>query len=349
MQPNEQEPTQPPATPSAQPGGYPDAPVSPSVPTPAAPPQTPPGTIAPSFATPDFFQLDPIADPMLAVEAKKRKKKVLIIAAIVVAVAAVMAFLGYLLLLYNSPQERFYRVLEKQLSVPYMTEDITLKGDGISSNTSISYDFTDRQGPRYEGVFTYSGKETLQTEEIRTGEKNHFSRILQMPVSTQKHLEGMGIKVGKWHSIPLVDIDSSILESQYVNSHNPVLISGSLGQEDITHVIHDFKNADTYNVQSANSTKNTTVYVVTVDASRVVASNASLSGRQDERMPSMIRAGISDSTKFILTVNNTTNLVEGINFTLNKNIAQGNGYTECVVTIKYPSTLKIKEVTNEDN
>lgn len=183
MQPNEQEPIQPPATPSAQPGGYPDAPVSPSVPTPAAPPQTPPGTIAPSFATPDFFQLDPIADPMLAVEAKKRKKKVLIIAAIVVAVAAVMAFLGYLLLLYNSPQERFYRVLDKQLSIPYMTEDITLKGDGISSETSVSYDFSGQDGPLYSAKYKYSAKDTLQIEEVHTAKDKTSVRVLKMPES----------------------------------------------------------------------------------------------------------------------------------------------------------------------
>lgn len=356
MQPNEQEPTPPPATPPAQLGGSPDAPVSPPAPTPAAPPQTPPGTIAPSFATPDFFQLDPIVDPMLAVEAKKRKKKILIIAAIVAAVFAVMAFLGYLLLLYNSPQERFYRVLEKQLNVPYITEDITLKGDGISSETSVSYDFSGQDGTLYSAKYKYSAKDTLQVEEVHTAKDKTSVRVLKGSDSLGWQFDGVPVKIGTWYNLPLNDggeVNRTHSTGLYYESRNPVLILGKLSENERSRVLNYLRSVDAYDVKSSRgivvNSQNQTVYTVAVDISKVLSSNATLAGRQDDKTASSIVAGVKKNTEFIFTVNDSTSLVEGIEFKLNKNVTQGNSYTSGIITMHYPDKSNVKEISNEHN
>lgn len=360
MQPNEQEPTQPPATPPAQPGGYPDAPVSPSAPTPAAPPQTPPGTIVPSFTTPDFFKLDPIADPMLAVEAKKRKKKLLIILTVAVVFVALVAFLVYLILLSNSPYEKFYRVIEKNVQHKYVSVEYIMASKDEKNKITVktTTDYSSLKAPKtttsYQAVDInpeYPRSRTI--EEINLGNSEYFDRVTTADENLSQKLKDNNLELNKWYTVKDNSRPKGLSRAVGVpvspRSIPTLFITGGFIDEVSSRFIDNIKSQNIYNATSENKNvfngEEMSVYQVGIDLDKLLKIGNEAFGSDIIKNPAIMSSIVDKSTKYEFWVDKNDE-IRRITF----NAKTPSVYTSREIVLEYPSSVEIKkpnEVSDE--
>lgn len=138
----------------------------------------------------------------------------------------------------------------------------------------------------------------------------------------------------------------------YHESHNPVIISGKLDESERSRILQNLRDAKAYDVRGSRGDEaaggRKTTYTVGVDAAKVIAGNATLPGRQDDKTLSSIVAGLQKDTEVTFTVNDSTGLIESIEFKLKKNTVQGNDYTNGRIIISYPGESSVREISNEN-
>lgn len=341
MQPNEQEPTQPPATTPAQPGGYHDV----SAPNPthereSAPvtqttSSTPPGTIEPSFATPDFFQLDPIVDPISAENRSRKKKRTLLILVGCLMLIMSISFALYLYAQYNSPQSKFYRVLESQMNIPVVkkTFSISPQNRGASIRAEVTADYSNISNPKGVASITKKGDHSIKyivesttPPIIYVNENGKPKQQLSTKNDFKKY-------------------DGGVLES--LLSPIGVVLIGSVS--DRTGIVKDMQDKNVYKIVS--SEKDTyrdmpaTKYLIKVDNDKLKAINTSLATKLSVIHPSETMDGSLVKNGEIVVWVNDDDYILGISFTTVR--GNTNPPSDISVMYDYPSSVKYSLMNNK--
>jgi hypothetical protein len=309
MQPNEQEPTQPPATPPVQPGAYPPAtPASPPAPTPAAPPQTPPGTIAPSFTTPDFFQLDPITDPFIV--KKNKLRLIIVLVSILLTISAVVVTIMYLQNT-RSDQDDFYDAIVNNLNTRSISRTYELITDNkiakVAANTDFEGGWT---GVKSNLKYNINGSDCDQV--FATG-------VFYLKCSTiSEPLSRAGIGIGQWYKHSMSDQSGVSIYDELdlgglITSPYDILPIGMLDDAQKDNILEYIKKNEIYTIKKITKLDNGEAYDVSTTAdklNKLWGEIAKVTGVGRPYLPLTYMASIED---FMVTTNSSSR-IESISF-----------------------------------
>lgn len=284
MQPNEQESTQPQDTPPAQSGAYP--PTTPSThpaPTPTESPQTPPGTIAPIFATPDFFKLDPIADPSIAIAKKHKQRRNLVIAVVLGFVVIVAGFGMYMYSQFNLPQNQFERILQAQLPTERFFRTTTLtpvsKNDPTMVNISVKSDFSNPTKPKSE----ISYETSIAGKKVISGKSVYVDNVRYGLLDTTTDLFNEAkLTSDIWYKAPEKPKQfNKIFDNRYYGEQSNNVLSilpmGNFSQDKYLDIMNNLLSRDIFNIKSVSDDGDDKAFSVVINSTKMHKYYADLS------------------------------------------------------------------------
>lgn len=155
------------------------------------------GYVSPSGAdVPEYLHMEPVAD-LVAVSRKKRRMRFILLSSVIVPIILIgLGALGYWMWLQNTPQEKFYRALEKQMHVNYVKRSIDLKKGGSSAMTVA---LTDTSNP-------IQTKSDMTISEGAVGKTNFIvldSNRYAVSVESASSEAAQGeLQLNQWYDVP---------------------------------------------------------------------------------------------------------------------------------------------------
>lgn len=309
--------------------------------------QYPPPISSPNI--PEYLHMEPIPDPVAEGRNRKRKiyKLVLILFAILIAMSVGVFFYWYLV--YNSPQEKLHRVLEKNMQVSYVewNKDVSKKGGSIkmAASTDVSDTMHAKSDIRIDTSGTNKTGSSVQT--IVLDDKRYMFLIKSASQGTFPE----DLKKDQWYSAPFHATDRKDVgywiddpgSPLVLNSVQGIIPTGNFTSSQRSQLLDFIQLHDIYHIlsiqtQTDNGTR-LTGYDIQLDINKINALNAQIVKILGLAQLFTIQKPYPTYQEATLWVDETTGRFSKI--TYNSGKSKDDIDTKQVTTLTYPSKLSI--------
>lgn len=313
------------------------------------------GYVSPSGAdVPEYLHMEAVADPVAAVRRKKRRRFILSLSILLPILLAGIGFLGYWVWLQNTPQQRFYEVLERQMQSNYANTKYVLKSTGNSSKSitiAMVSDFSDVSIPKSRYSYAYEDtrdSRKIAGEHVVMGPNEYSARLV---MESRGDLDTLGVKPGEWY---LVTSDAAHRGRSWSDAFDPFglhtsintpltpLLAGNFDPNDRKRLLDKIRTDEVYEVKGvSDDDAGNVIYTAVINSSKfsqLISYFAEQKNINTTKQGILSTSTISGEVKF--TVDKLTQKITGASFSTEGTLSDPP--YQVTMTISYPDSVVIK-------
>ena len=277
---------------------------------------------------PDYLGMEQVTNSAVA-KRKNRKKMVIVLLFLVLTTVFIfVSIVLYLLLQQNTPQERFYGALDKQMQVSYIKRDIELKKKDGSMTIAIATDTSDPKQTKSDIRTTASskGKAVLDMQTIVLNNERYMFSIQ----STVQQASLGDLEKNQWYSAPFHAADSKEVGYWIDETKSPLVLNsiqglvptGNFTSDQRSQLLDYIRLNDVYHISDiqTRSDKNTklTGYTIRLDIDKLNELNAQIVKLLGLSPTLVIQKPYPEYQETIFWVNETTGMLAELTYNSGK-------------------------------